>query len=219
MSRRIPDVRARRRLSGAVLVLTVLKEWLQARPPVAGGLLLAIGLLVVAIVVQPCSGGGDGDGAKSKSAAPVVRTVKATPIGLTFTHPSSWTRKISGRVVRLRAPDGTAIMTFASPTAGRQREAVLRALDRGLRSQFPNTRLVRLGDGRLGGLPAISLELLGGRSDARVRMLALIAASSYRTYAVTLITPARPSRRRLAEVQDILSTVSISKPQAARPAS
>jgi len=49
-------------------------------------------------------------------------------------------------------------------------------------------------------------------------MLALIAATDYRTYAVTLITPARPSRRRIREVGDILSTVSFFRPAGARKA-
>jgi hypothetical protein len=71
---------------------------------------------------------------------------------------------------------------------------------------------VRDGAGRLGDRQVTSFEVSGRAAKGRVRALALVDSTPYRTYAVTLLTGARPSRRRLAEVQQILGTVRLTKP-------
>jgi hypothetical protein len=49
-----------------------------------------------------------------------------------------------------------------------------------------------------------------------VRALVLVGDTRYRTYAVTVLTGATPSRRRLGEAREILASVRFSKPQALR---
>ncbi len=185
------ELLTRRRLGGAALVLA--------------------GLAVAVAVLWPVLGGGDGEDANAKA----VRLVSVPQLGLAFAHPRSWTRSVKGRVIRLRSPDGSAVMTFASPVAGRQPQRVKAALERELRRQLKPVTVIRDGPGRLGGRKVSTLELRGSTRGGRVRALALVATTQYRTYAVTLLTPARPSRKRLEEVSQILATVDLVKPRRA----
>jgi hypothetical protein len=181
------DALTRRRLGGAVLMLA--------------------GVVVAAVVLWP--EGGSGDGADRQP----VRLVSVPQLGLAFAQPSTWKQSAEGRVLRLRSPDGSAVLTFSSPVAGRYPERVKEALKSALLKRLKPAEIVRDGPGRLGTRRVNSFELDGfGRRDERVRALALIDSTPYRTYAVTLITPGRPSRRRLAEVQQILRTVRLTKP-------
>lgn len=179
-----------------------------------GGALLVLGGLIVAYVVL--FGGGDGKGPDSPAKAKVesVRLVSVPQLGLAFAHPRTWTRTVSGHVIRLTSPDDSSVMTFSSPLDGRREDDVKGALEQGLRKRYAPAKIVRDGEGKLGKRKVKSFELQGtepGGKD-RIRALALIGSSAYRTYAITLLTPARPSAERLAQVQQILATVRFSKP-------
>jgi hypothetical protein len=183
------DALTRRRLGGAVLVLA--------------------GIIVAAVVLWPESGGGSSDGAPPQP----VRLVSVPQLGLAVAHPSTWKQSAEGRVLRLRSPDGSAVLTFSAPVAGRYPQRVKTALQRALLKRLKPAEIVRDGPGRLGDRRVRSFEIDGyAANDDRVRALALVDSTPYRTYAVTLLTPGRPSRRRLAEVQQILSTVRLTKP-------
>ena len=190
MHDRLVELLTRRRLGGAALVLA--------------------GLAVAAAVLWPVLRGGD-DGAGARE--PQVRLVSVPALGYAFAHPRDWKRTVQGRVIRLRSPDGSAIMTFSTPVAGREPQRVKSAVKRALTSQLKPARLIRDAPGRLGDRTVESLELSGFASGARVRALALIEDTPHRTYAITLLTPRRPSRKRLAEVAQILDSVEFTKPR------
>lgn len=180
----------RRRLGGAVLVL-------------AG---LVVGVAVLASVL------GRDEDAGSGGARPGARRVSVPPLGLAFTQPAGWERTVDGRVIGLRSPDGTTTLTIASPAAGRQDARVKRALERGLRRRLAPARLVGDAPGQLGTRRVRSVEILGGGRGRRVRALGIVDSTPYRTYAVTVFTPARPSRLRLQQTRTILTSVRLTKP-------
>ncbi len=194
MLARLSEALVRRRLGGAVLVLA------------------GIGIAAVVLLSGSDSDEGQGGRGRVSDAARKVRLVSVPPLGFAFAHPTNWRRTVAGRVIRLRAPDGTAVMTFASPAAGDREVALAGEVERVLAQQLAPARVVRRAAARLGGHSGRSIELVGGRETARVRALAVVAASGFRTYAVTLITPERPSRRRLAQADAILATVAFSRP-------
>lgn len=177
----------RRRLGGAVLVLA--------------------GIAVAAVVLWPEGGGSD------RPRRQPVRLVSVPQLGLALAHPSAWKQSVERRVLRLRGPDGSAVLTFASPVTGRHSSRVKAALKRTLLRRLKPSRVVRDGPGRLGNRRVTSFEVDGfAANDERVRALALVDSTPHRTYAVTLLTSGQPSRRRLAEVSQILATVRLTKP-------
>jgi hypothetical protein len=184
----IPDALTRRRLGGAVLVVA--------------------GIAVAAVVLWPTGGGGS-----TRTPPPPVRLVSVPQLGLALAHPSTWKQSVEGRVLRLRSADGSAVMTFAAPVRGRYPRSVKVALKRALLRRLHPAEVVRDGPGRLGRRGVRTFEIAGfGSNDEPVRALALIDSTPYRTYAITLLTPGQPSLRRLAEAQQILGTVRLTKP-------
>jgi hypothetical protein len=181
----IPDALTRRRFGGAVLVLA--------------------GIAIAAFVLWP-------EGGDERSTRAPVRLVSVPQLGLALAHPRSWKQSAARRALRLRSSDGSAILTFATPVAGRHSERVKAALKRALLKRLKPAKVVRDGPGRLGNRRVSSFEINGRTRAGRVRALALVGSNPYRTYAVTLLTGGRPSRRRLAEVTQILATVRLSKP-------
>ncbi|MDP8966996.1 MAG: hypothetical protein M3N04_00185, partial [Actinomycetota bacterium] len=177
------------------------------RRRLGGAALLLAGIAVAVVVLLPALRGDD-SGARTLP----VRVVSVPELGFAFTHPRSWKHSVSGRVVRVWSKDGTAIMTFASPVAGRESRRVKDALRRGLGARLKGETVVRDGRGRLAGRSVDTLEVVGVGRKRRIRALAIVATSKWRTYAITLLTPARPSRKRLAEVSRILATVRFAKP-------
>jgi hypothetical protein len=176
-----------------------------------GALFVLAGLLVAGAVVF---GRGDAEKAPAQPKTESVRLVSIPELGLTFAHPSAWKRTVSGRVITLRSPDSSTLLTFSSPLPGRQRPAVHSALEQALRKRFAPAKLVRQAPGKLGQHPVTTFELRGfGPNKQALRVLGLVGETAYRTYAVTVITPARPSARRLVEVRAIFDTVRFTVPQ------
>ncbi len=178
-----------------------------------GALFVLCGLIVAGVVLWPSD---DGDDRAPKAKIQPVRLVSVPQLGLAFAHPSTWSRTTSGSVLRLRSPDGSALLTFASPLEGRQPARVKDALKEALRKRYRPAKIVDDGKGKLGKHNVTTFELEGsGDDDKGVRALVFVGNSAYRTYAVTLLTPANPSAKRLVEVQQILATVRFTKPQLA----
>ena len=185
---RLDELMTRRRLGGAALILG--------------------GLVVAAVVLWPAL--HTDEPARARTAP--VRLVSVPQFGLAFAHPRSWSRKLNGRVIRLRSPDGTAILTFSS-FPGREPKRVKAVLTGALKTRFSPATIVRDGPGLLGARRVDSVELRGFDSSVRVRALAMVDDTPYRTYTITLLTPAHPSRKRLLEVSRILATVRFTKPE------
>ena len=176
-----------------------------------GALFVLVGLIVAGVVLSRL--GGDDPPPKPKIQP--VRLVSVPQLGLAFAHPRTWRRTVSGQVIRLRSPEGSAVMTFSSPLRGRQTRRVRLALKAALLDRLKPAKVLRDGPGKLGSRPVTTFELRGTGAGKKVtRALVLAGSSAYRTYAVTLLTPGRPSAKRLAEAQQILATVSLSKPRA-----
>jgi len=178
-----------------------------------GGALFVLGGLIVAGAVIWGTGGDDGDD-EGKPAVQRARIVSVPELGLTFAYPRTWRSSTQGRVITLRSPDRSSILTFASPVQGRQRPAVRAALEEGLRERFKPAKIVSRRAGKLGQHPVTTFELRGvGPNKKAIRALALVGDTDYRTYAVTLITPSRPSAKRLDEARQIFRTVRFTVPQ------
>jgi hypothetical protein len=181
-----------------------------------GALFVLGGLIVAAIVVWP-SGGGDTPSSKPGPPAKIqpVRIVSVPQLGLAFAHPRTWSADVTGRVIRLRSPDATSLLTFSSPTPGHHTQRVESDTERELLQRFAPAKIVREGPAKLGTQPAASFELTGFSPDNDdVRVLVVVASTQERTYTVTLLTPVRPSAKRVAEAQQILATVRLTKPVA-----
>ncbi len=183
---------------------------LLTRRRLGGAALVVAGLAVAGVILWPTLVADDPPPAR---AAPEARLVAIPELGLTFAHPRSWKRSVQGRVLRLRSPRGTAIMTFAS-VGGRRPKQVKALLLRTLRSRLKPATVVRDGRGRLGTRSVTTFELTGFGAVGRERALALVDSTAHRTYAITLVTPARPSRKRLLEATQILASVRLTKPVA-----
>jgi hypothetical protein len=97
---------------------------------------------------------------------------------------------------------------------GRQDARVKAATLKALRSRYAPARVLRQGPAKLGTRRVASFELEGkGSRGGVVRALALVGSSDFRTYVVTLVTPARPSAKTLAQAQQVLATVRLPKPR------
>jgi hypothetical protein len=176
-----------------------------------GGALFVLAGIVVAIAVLQARGSG-GDGARA-GAVQRARIVSVPQLGLTFAYPATWSRDVSGTVIRLHAPKDAAVMTFATPLAGRQDARVKAAALKAMRERYAPANVLREGPARLGTRKVASFELQGtGPGDGVVRALALVGSSDYRTYVVTLITPGHPSARTLAQAREVLATVRLPRP-------
>jgi len=181
------------------------------RRRIGGAALVLAGLAVAAVVLWQIFRSDDSAGAEK----PSVRLVSVPQLGLAFAYPRDWKSSVERRVIRLRSPDGAAVMTFSSPVRGAHPKQVKAALEGALRRRLKPATILRDGAGKLGTRTAASFELSGfGPGRTRTRVLALVEDTPHRTYAVTLLTPGRPSRKRLLEAARILATVRLSKPLA-----
>jgi hypothetical protein len=174
-----------------------------------GALFVLLGLVVAAIVLWP-----EGDDAGKPPKIQAVRIVSVPQLGITFAHPRTWKRTVSGTVIRLRSPERAAVLTFASPTAGRYTDRLKADLKAVMRKRFDDVRFVHEGPAKLGSRKVTSFELQGVRAGSgEIRALVLVGSSAWRTYAVTLLTPGLPSAKRLVEAQQILATVRLFEPR------
>ncbi|MDQ3631294.1 MAG: hypothetical protein M3417_08540 [Actinomycetota bacterium] len=189
MLRHIHDEPGRRRLVGVVLLLA--------------------GLVIAALVLIPRSDGP----AAVKAPPPLPATVSVPGLGLAFSYPASWKRQVDGRTFRLRSPEGSVILTVASPVAGRRPARVKEALKAALRRRLAPAKVLRDGPGRLGTRKATSFELTGRSGGEPVRALVVVDDTPFRTYAITLVTSASPSGRRLEEAQGVIGSVRLIKPR------
>jgi hypothetical protein len=177
-----------------------------------GALFVLAGLIVAGIVLWPSD--DKGGGAREGGVLP-ARIVSVPQLGLTFAYPATWSRSVSGRVIRLQAPRGAAALTFSSPLEGRRTDEVKAATRDALRRRYAPAKVVNQGPAKLGSRKATSFELEGKDGSKRVRALVVAGSSAWRTYVVALITPARPSGRTLAQVQQVLATVRLVEPKRA----
>jgi hypothetical protein len=176
---------------------------------VGGALFVLAGLIVAGAVVWPRD-----DPPPAKPKVQPARLVSVPQLGLAFAHPRTWKRTVAGQVIRLRSPDGASVMTLSSPLEGAHTLAVKRAIRDALLKRFAPARIVHDGPGMLGSRQVTTLEMRGhGPRKQVTRALVLVGSTTYRTYAVTLLTPARPSAKRLVEAQQILATVTFDRPR------
>ncbi|HUR85983.1 MAG TPA: hypothetical protein VMY78_11605 [Solirubrobacteraceae bacterium] len=189
MAEILTDALTRRRLGGAVLVL--------------------VGVVVAMIVLWPST-----DDRKPAAQKLPVRFVSVPPLGLGFAHPTTWKRTVSKRVIVLRSPDRSIVMFFASPVAKPAVELVKDEAEHQLAEQFAPMTKVNDGRQRLGLRDVRSFEFRGREKGKAVRGLVLVDSTQYRTYAVTVLTAAKPSGARLREAREITQTVRFSKPKA-----
>lgn len=181
------------------------------RRRLGGAVLLLAGLVIGVVVLVSVLGDDEPD-----RPPPAERRIAVPPLGLAVTQPVGWERTIERRVIRLRSPDRSIAVTVSSPIAGRRNGPVKAALRRGLLRGLAPARVIADRPGRLGTRRVTSIEVMGGRRGRRVRALGIVESTPYRTYAVTVVSPAQPSRRLLLQVRRILDSVALSRPVPAR---
>jgi hypothetical protein len=179
------------------------------RRRLGGAVLLLAGIAVAAVVLWP---GGEAKPAKKRTLP--ARIVSVPPLGLGFAHPTSWRRKVSKQVIGLRSPEGSIVVFFSSPVARPAVDEVLAGAKQELLKQFKPAKIVSEAREPLGARRVSSFELRGKDNGKLVRALEMVDSTQYRTYAVTVVTGAKPSRERLREARAIIGTVSFSKPVA-----
>jgi len=170
--------------------------------------LLLAGIVVAVVVLT--TGGDDPQPAKRKPLP--ARIVSVPPLGLGFAHPTSWKRKVQRRVIGLRSPEGSVVVFLSSPVARPAVAEVLAGAKSELLKQFAPAKVVHQGREPLGLRAVDSFELLGHDKGKVVRALEMVDSTPYRTYAVTVVTGAKPSAQRLREARAIIGTVRFSKP-------
>ena len=180
----------------------------KTRRRLGGAVLLMVGIVVAAVVLWP---GGEDPPAKPKKLP--ARIVSVPPLGMGFVHPTSWKRKVTKAVIGLRSPEGSIVVFFSSPTARPARDEVRAGARKQLLKEFAPAKIVNEGTEQLGARKVPSFELRGKEKGKTVRVLELVDETKYRTYAVTIVTSANPSRRRLQEARAIISTVRFTKPK------
>lgn len=183
------------------------------RRRLGGAVLLLAGLAVAAVVLL--TGGGDSGSGGNAKALP-ARIVSVPPLGLGFAHPTSWKRKVSRQVIGLRSPEGSVVVFLSSPLARPGVAKVAAEAKAELLEQFKPAEIVSEGRQPLGTRDVTSFELRGRDKGKVVRVLEMVDSTDHRTYAVTVVTGAKPSRRRLREARGIIATVRFSKPTALR---
>jgi hypothetical protein len=182
------------------------------RRRLGGAVLLLAGIVVAAIVLWP----------SGRAKAPPLperlpfRIVSVPPLGLGFAYPRSWDRSVQGQVITLSSRDQSTLVIFSSPLARPARERVKDEAQRALRKRFAPAEVVRESPGTIGNRSAASFELRGRDRSGAVRALVLVSSTPYRTYAVTILTGARPSAQGLREARQILGTVRFSRPLRSR---
>lgn len=172
-------------------------------------MLLLAGIVVAALVLWPSGGSEDRPAAKPLP----VRIVSVPPLGLGFAYPRTWTRAVSGQVIRLTSPDKSVLLLFSSPYDRPGAAAAKRESRRTLLKQFAPATIVRDGPSVLGARDVTSFELTGENDQDKItRALVLVDSTQWRTYVVTMLTGENPSTRRVREARQVLGTVRFSKP-------
>jgi hypothetical protein len=179
----------------------------------AAGLLLVAAVTILVAVYAHDGSDGDHGVAASHAAQPAGRFTDARA-GYRLRHPSDWIQRTGrGGSVELASPDGSVALAISSPTAGRIPVTVTRAGIAQLGRAYRPARVLSRTGGKLGPLPARTIELSGRAKGRPVRALLAVAASRYRTYTAQVTTQLRPSGRRLREAQAILASLRFSRPR------
>jgi|GEM_PF-2133861 len=181
-----------------------------------GGAVLLLGAIVVAVIVLASR--GDDAPTVAKQQALAIRIVSVPPLGLSFAHPTSWKRKVAKQVIGLRSPEGSIVIFISSPVGQPATARVKAGAKAELLAQFKPAKIVGEARQPLGRRAVASFELQGRDKGKVVRVLEMVDSSAYRTYAVTVVTGANPSRKRLTEAREIIGTVGFAKPEAAAAA-
>ena len=195
--------------------MSTIRRLVQERPRDAGALLIVAAAMVAIAVLVPALG-GDEQPVRAQETEP-VRQAFVPPLGLSLLYPEDWDVRAAGETLRLTSPERSVTATFAAPREVGNTDEVRRTLERTVREALKDDEVLRRSEGRLGSEAVDTIELSGRRRGGqRVRVLLLAGATAWRTYGVTITTAQRPSRRRLAELNGVLASVELQRPEEVR---
>jgi hypothetical protein len=164
-----------------------------------------------------CGGGTQhktGTGPLPASVTLRVRNVSYANLGLEFAQPLGWARSRRGGEILVRSNDRTTAVAISSPTQGDFARLVAADSVRTLLRHYAPARVIARRVGRLGRMPVKTTEIVGATRTGRgIRILALAAATHWRTYSVQLFSDLRPTLARLAEARALLGSVVLFKPR------
>lgn len=161
------------------------------------------------------AGHGDSSSPRARPGAPTpFRGVSYPSIGLSLAQPTAWKNSTQHGVVKLLSSDQSVSVAISAPAAGGQAAQLRKADAADLKRLFHPARLVGRQRGRLGGLPAVTTELIGtSPRHTKIRILSTAVSSAYRTYSVQIFTAVRPSPHTLLELRAVLSSVRFTAPK------
>jgi len=180
---------------------------------------LALGALaagvVVAVLLAVLTAGGDEKEPARIAPRPQPATVELTDRfkGARLAHPAPWKVRPGRAVTRLSSPDGAVSILVASPTSRNFTAVVRRDAERALLRAYRPSRLVRRLPGRLGSARVSTTEIAGTDGRRRpIRVLSIVTASRWRTYAFSVFSAVPPPAGRLIEASRVLRSVAFFRP-------
>jgi len=174
-----------------------------------------LGIVLVTAVVWGLAARGDDEEAKPRAPRPAPASTPLTDRarGMRLGHPPQWAVRRGGAVTRLASPDGAVSILVASPTSGNFTAVVRRDAERALLRAYRPSRLVRRLPGRLGSARVSTTEIAGtDRRRRPIRVLSVVTASRWRTYAFSVFSAVPPPAGRLIEASRVLRSVAFFRP-------
>lgn len=175
-----------------------------------------LGGVAIMALVWLLAGGGGSDKSERASNTPVKQAsaVIDRRLGVQAAYPVTWTAAHGkARTLRLTSPGNAVTVAIASPSAGRFPAQVRAATERSIVGAFSPATVVGHSPGRISGLPVRTTEIAGrDRAGHPVRILSIVTATRWRTYAVTVVSAAPPPAARLIEARGILRSVTFHRP-------
>lgn len=171
----------------------------------AQGLLVGGATALIALGAAGC-GGSDDDGGG----------LNLEKVGLTMDAPEGWKEEIEDDSAQYTSPDQTVELTVSSPIAGREPAAVKKSLIDGLKTQLRQSSVEAQTNTKLGNLKAFAFQMTGVSAKGPKVVVGLVAASEFRTYAVTLLIgkpKGQATGNSVEEARKALRSVKISKPK------
>jgi hypothetical protein len=129
-------------------------------------------------------------------------------LGVSYRFPRPWQRERAEGVLRLRSPEGRALVAISAPAPAAEAEGVLDEALRATRRGYEDVRMER-GTGRtIGGLPARgAVATAAGEGGQELRILIAVAAGSELSHLLQVFARSDASPSELADAQRILDAL------------
>ncbi len=168
---------------------------------------MVVNIVVVLAVLRDSNDDNSGEEAAGPRLPRVGRVVENRAIGARIRMPKGWKVRRGGRMIILRSPESSTIMSISGPPGARNSRNVLGTAVAAIRQQYRGVTARRLA-GKVSGLPTVS-RVVSATNKRGVRLNILVAAPQGRARAWLVEVFSGPGARakRLPEAQAALGTL------------